>query len=296
MWPFAELRGAVQALAQAGQLPSALKYGFVINALLCAAFVGPVLGAVGTMVITKRLAFFSQAIGHAALTGVALGFLLGEPISSPYVTLFGFCILFGLLLNFTRNSTNMSNDTLIGVFLSISMAVGSTLLVFVASKINIHIVDQVLFGSILTVDDLDLLVLIVVAVGVTVVGALRFNRMLLASFNPELAHVRGVNVRLLDYVFVLMITLITVAAVKIIGAMLVEALLLIPAAAARVMSRDLRGFFLLSVVFSTVSCFAGILAPIAWDLPLPSGGAIVMVAAMFFLLAILVRLGARVAA
>ncbi len=290
---FAPVRAAIQHWAQIGDLPSAFQYAFVINALICAVFIGPILGGVGTMVVTKRLAFFSQAVGHAALTGVALGYLLGEPITEPYITLFGFCILFALTLNFTKNSTKMASDTLTGVFLSISMAVGSSLLVFVASKINIHIVDQVLFGSILTVNDVDLTVLIVVAVLVAAVGVLRFNRMLLASFNPELAHVRGVNVKLLDYVFVVMITLITVAAVKIVGAMLVESLLLIPAAAARIMSRSIRSFFVLSIVISTISCFIGILAPIIWNLPLPSGGSIVLVAAMFFVLATLGRLGLR---
>lgn len=290
---FAPLRQAVQAWALAGHLPGAFQYAFVINALICALFVGPILGGVGTMVVTKRLAFFSQAVGHAALTAVALGYLLGEPITAPYITLFGFCILFALTLNFTKNSTKMATDTLTGVFLSISMAVGSSLLVFVASKINIHIVDQVLFGSILTVNDTDMTVLIVAAVLVSIAGVYRFNRMLLASFNPELAQVRGVNVKLLDYVFVVMITLITVAAVKIVGAMLVESLLLIPAAAARILSRSVRGFFVLSIAISTLSCFAGILVPIVWDLPVPSGGAIVIVAALFFVLATAGRLGLR---
>lgn len=290
---FAPLRQQIQAWALAGDVPGVLQYAFVVNALICAVFIGPVLGALGTMVVTKRLAFFSQAVGHAALTGVALGYLLGEPITDPYVTLFGFCVLFALLLNFTKNTTRMATDTLTGVFLSISMAVGSSLLVFVASRINIHIVDQVLFGSILTVNDLDLTVLVAVAIPVAVVGALRFNRMLLASFNPELAQVRGINVKLLDYAFVVMITLITVAAVKIVGAMLVESLLLIPAAAARIVSRSLRGFFLLSVAISTISCLAGILLPMAWNLPLPSGGAIVIVAALFFALAAAARIGLR---
>ena len=104
-WLFAPLRQQIQAWAVAGDLPGAFQYGFVINALICAFFIGPILGGVGTMVVTKRLAFFSQAVGQAALTGVALGIILGEPLTAPYVTLFGFCILFGLVLNFTKNRT-----------------------------------------------------------------------------------------------------------------------------------------------------------------------------------------------
>ncbi len=287
---FAPLRAEIQALAAAGTIPDAFQYAFVINALICACLIGPILGGVGTMVVTKRLAFFSQAVGQAALTGVALGIILGEPMTAPYVTLFGFCILFGLVLNFTKNRTRMSTDTLIGVFLSISIAVGASLLIFVASKINVHIVDQVLFGSILTVNDLDMTILAVISAIVSVLGIARFNRMLMASFNPQLAHVRGVNVVFLDYLFILMITVITVASVKIIGAMLVEALLLIPAAAARIVTRSIRGFFICTILISTFSCVVGIIAPMLWNLPLPSGGSIVLVAAIFFCLATLTRL------
>lgn len=290
---FAPLRAEIQALAAAGTIPDAFQYAFVINAVICACFIGPILGGVGTMVVTKRLAFFSQAVGQAALTGVALGIILGEPMTAPYVTLFGFCILFGLVLNFTKNRTKMSTDTLIGVFLSISMAVGASLLIFVASKINVHIVDQVLFGSILTVNDLDMTILVVISVVVAVLGMLRFNRMLMASFNPQLAHVRGVNVAFLDYLFILMITVITVASVKIIGAMLVEALLLIPAAAARIVTRTIGGFFICTILISTFSCVIGIIAPMLWNLPVPSGGSIVLVTAIFFCLATLTRLFRR---
>lgn len=284
-WVFDPIRQQVQAWALAGDLPGAFQYAFVINALICGFFIGPILGGVGTMVVTKRLAFFSQAVGQAALTGVALGIILGEPLTAPYVSLFGFCILFGLVLNFTKNRTKMSTDTLIGVFLSISMAVGSSLLIFVASKVNIHIVDQVLFGSILTVNNLDMTVLVVISALVTILGVARFNRMLVASFNPQLAHVRGVNVAFLDYLFILMITVITVASVKIIGAMLVEALLLIPAAAARIVTRTIRGFFICTIVISTISCIVGIIAPMLWNLPVPSGGSIVLVTAVFFCMA-----------
>jgi zinc transport system permease protein len=102
--------------------------------------------------------------------------------------------------------------------------------------------------------------------------------------------VRGVKVRLLEYVFVLLVTILTVACVKIIGAVLVEALLLIPAAAARNLNRSIRGFVLWSVVFSTASCIIGIYAPMRWDLPVPSGGAIILSAAMIFVVTMIIRI------
>ena len=287
---YASLREYLMNLAFEGTLPLSFQYGFVINALLCAFFIGPVLGGVGTMVVTKRMAFFSQAIGNAAMTGVAIGVLLGESYTEPYVSMFGFCILFGLVLQYVKGRTRISSDTLIGVFLSISLAVGASLLLLVSARVNTHILEAVLFGSVLTVSDTDMNVLLVTTAAVLAVGIPLFNRLLLASFNPNLADVRGVNVPLVEYVFVLMITLLTVACLKIVGAVLVEALLLIPAAAARNLIKSMRGFVFLSMAISTVSCVAGVMIPMQFDLPVPSGGAIIMVAASIFVLTTIIRI------
>lgn len=283
------IRETLQNLAYDGALPLSFQYGFVINALICALFIGPVLGGVGTMVVTKRMAFFSQAIGNAAMTGVAIGVMLGESYTEPYLSMFGFCILFGLILNYTKGRTALSSDTLIGVFLSVSLAVGASLLLFVSARVNTHILEAVLFGSVLTVSDTDINVLLAVTAVVLAVGLPLFNRMLLASLNPSLAQVRGINVSLLEYVFVLLITILTVACLKIVGAVLVEALLLIPAAAARNVIRSMKGFVFLSMTISTISCIAGVLLPMQFDLPLPSGGAIIMVATLFFVITTIIR-------
>ncbi|WP_020192955.1 metal ABC transporter permease [Pseudomonas putida] len=286
---FEIFRQTVQGWATAGYLPEALAYGFVVNALLAGLMIGPVLGGLGTLVVVKRFAFFSEAVGHAALTGVAIGILLGEPYTGPYGSLFGYCLLFGILLNFLRNRTGLSPDTLIGVFLSVSLALGASLLLMLAGKINVHILENVLFGSVLTVSAQDLLVLGIVAVLVLAFALPLYNRIMLASFNPQLAAVRGVAVKTLDYLFVVLVTLVTVAAVKVIGAILVGALLVIPAAAARLVSQSLKGFFFLSVLIATISTLFGILLPIVFDLPVPSGAAIILVAGICFALAALAR-------
>ena len=215
-------------LANDGTIHYTFSYAFVVNGFLCALVIGPLLGGIGTMVVAKRMAFFSQAVGNAALTGVAIGVIIGESYTAPYMSMFSFCLLFGLVLNFARNRTKMSADTLIGVFLSISLAIGATALLWVSAKVNTHILDTVMFGSILTVNDTDITVLLVTALLTAVTALPLFNHMLLASLNPSLAHVRGVRVHLLEYVFVLLLTVLTVACVKIVGAVLVEALLLIP--------------------------------------------------------------------
>jgi len=277
-------------LANRGVIHYTFTYAFVVNGFLCAIVVGPLLGGIGTMVVAKRMAFFSQAVGNAALTGVAIGVILGESYTAPYVSMFSFCVLFGLFLNFARNRTKMSSDTLIGVFLSISLAIGATALLWVSAKVNTHILDTVMFGSILTVNDTDISVLLVTALLTGLTALPLFNQMLLASLNPSLAHVRGIKVHLLEYVFVLLVTILTVACVKIIGAVLVEALLLIPAAAARNLNRSMRGFVLWSITFSTISCLVGIYAPMRFDLPVPSGGAIILTGAAFFLITMIIRM------
>lgn len=275
---------------QGGFLPASLKYNFVINALISALLIGPVLGAVGTLVVAKRMAFFSNAIGNAALTGIAIGILLGEPVTAPYVSLYSFSILFAIYLNFSRNRSDMSHDTLIGVFLSASIAVGSTLMLIVTRDINIHILDGFLFGSILTAGSNDITLLFFTALSTVIIGKISYNRLLLSGLNPSLAQVRKVPVMALDYLFVIMIALITVASVKIVGAILVEALLVIPAAAARNVSRSLKSFIIYAVSFSTISAAVGIILPMEMKWPIPSGGAIIIIATIFFVITLGIKI------
>lgn len=283
------IRHQLQALAERGTLPPPFQYEFVINALICAVLIGPLLGVLGSMVMIKRMAFFSQAVGNAAMTGVAIGVLIGESYTSPYVSMFGFCLLFALTLKYTQHRTTLPTDTLIGVFLSISLAVGASLLLFVSAKINTHVMESVLFGSILAVDHTDMNVLLTVTVVCAAVGLPLYNGMLLASLNPSLARARGVPVRAVEYLFVVLVTLVTVACLKIIGAVLVEALLLIPAAAARNVSRSLGALVAGAVAIATFSCAVGILVPMQFQIPVPTGGAIVLVAALVFAVTTVVR-------
>ncbi|MEA5162690.1 metal ABC transporter permease [Cereibacter johrii] len=286
---FETFRNSVQALAETGWLPAALAWGFAVNALLAGVIAGPLLGALGALVVIKRHAFFSEAVGHAALTGVAIGILAGEPYSGPYGALFGYCLIFGIALNYLRNRTGLSADTLIGVFLSMSLALGAAILLVLAGRINVHILENVLFGSILTVSGRDIAVLAAVALPVAVLIAVFFNRLVGASFNPMLARARGINAATLDYLFVVMVTLVTVAGVKIIGAVLVGALLVIPAAAARILARSLAGYVTLSVAISSLATVAGIFLPMQFDLPVPSGPAVILIAGIIFLICAALR-------
>lgn len=284
------IRHLAQQLVQNGFLPESFKYGFVVNALICAILLGPSLGAIGTMVVVKRMAFFSNAIGHAALTGIAIGIFFGEPVSSPYVSLFSFALLFAIFLNFSRNRSGMSHDTLIGVFLAASIAIGSALMLVVTRDINIHILDSFLFGSILSAGNGDITLLLVITIFTVILGALFFNKLMLTGLNPILASVRGVSVVALDYMFVILIALLTVSSVKIVGAILVEALLIIPAAAARNISSSLKSFIIYSIIFSTFSATVGIILPVELNLSVPSGGAIIIIATIIFIITLIIRI------
>ena len=282
-------RSFLMNLAEQGDIPSSFKYGFVINAMICALLIGPILGGIGTMVVTKKMAFFSEAVGHAAMTGIAVGVLLGEPFSAPYISLFTYCILFGLIINYTKNRTKMASDTLIGVFLAMSIALGGSLLIYVSAKVNSHALESILFGSILTVNDTDIYILVVSAIIIGCVLIPYLNKMLLASFNPSLAIVRGVNVKLIEYIFIVIVTVITIASVKIIGSILVEALLLIPAASARNISKNIKTFIVYSILFSTLSCLLGILLPLIFEVSIPSGPAVIIIAVIIFFITILIK-------
>lgn len=280
------LRNTLFDLQASGLLPEMFQYGFLINGLVAALMIGPLLGGMGSLVVIKRLAFFSEAVGHAALTGIAIGILLGEPASHPFAALFSFCVIFALLLHWVKSRTSVPYDALVGVFLAVAIAMGAALLLYVARKVNIHILENVLFGSILTVQDGDLAILAVIA-AICFVAMFKFgNRALVATLNPELAQVSGIRVRLYDYLFITLIALITVAAVKIAGAILVGAMLLIPATTARLITHDVSQFFWCNILISTACCVAGILLPMTFDIPIPTGASIVLLASKVFVIAI----------
>ncbi|MEH0093737.1 metal ABC transporter permease [Vibrio metschnikovii] len=272
-----------------GWLAESFAYAFMLNALIAAVILGPLLGGLGTLVIAKRLAFFSEAVGHAAITGIAIGILLGESPESPMIGLFSFCLIFALLLHYVRNRTQVPYDTLVGVFLSAALALGAALLMYVARKINIHLLENVLFGSILTVTRQDIMLLVLVCSLIMLVLLLSYNRILLACLSPDIAKVRGYLVNGYDYLFVIMITLVTIVSVKVIGAILVGALLLIPGATARLLTRNNASFVMLSACLATLACIGGTILPVVYQWALPSGAAIILLSTLFFISATLWR-------
>ena len=273
--------------AQAGYLPEIFEHSFMVRGMLAACLVGPVLGGMGTMVVAKKMSFFTQTIGNAAMTGVAIGLLIGEPIGQTYGGLYGFCLTIALVATFIKNRTRMSSDTVIGVILAQTLGLGIIMLVLVTKQFNIHQVESVLFGNLITISDQDLYILFFSAIGVVVVGLWIFNRAMLVSFNPVMARARGVNPVVIDYVFVLLLTLIVVSSLKLIGALLVLVLIVVPAAGAQNIAQGLRSFFWVSVAISTASTVFGLL--LSGYVSVPTGGTIALVASLFFYVTLLLK-------
>lgn len=272
----------IAGLAESGWLPASFKHPFVARGLLAALLVSPLLGGMSHLVVSKRLAFFSAALGHAALTGLTLGIALGEPIDRAYGGIFGFCLLAALAMVYVRRRSRLAPDTLVGVFLALTLGLGICLLAAATRSFNIHQIQAVMFGDILTVGDADLLLLAVIGLGVAAVLARHYNEMLFGSLDGSLAQSAGVRVTFQEYLFVVLLTLAIVASLKIIGALLVEALVVVPAAAAKNLARSVRGYLGWSVTVAVVGSVSGLMLSLSDRFPVPSGGAIVLALGVLF--------------
>ncbi|HUL67281.1 MAG TPA: metal ABC transporter permease [Burkholderiaceae bacterium] len=277
----------VANLAQRGLLPSDFQYPFLIRGFLCVLVLAPILGGMSHLVVTRRMAFFSAALGQAALTGVAIGLLLGEPLNAPYGGMFGFCLLATLAMVYVKRRATLPPDTLIGVFHALTLGLGLCLLVALTRQFNVHQVESVLFGSLLTVTDGDLILLVAVGVIVAILLVREYNALLLDSLNPTLATVADAQPVYLEYFFAVLLTLSIVVSLKIIGALLVEALVVVPAAAARNVAWSTRSYLVGSIAVAFAAGVGGLL--ISTKFLVPTGGAVVLAVSGIFFVTLAVR-------
>jgi zinc transport system permease protein len=261
------------------------QYPFLVRGFLCVLLLAPLLGGISHLVVARRMAFFSAALGQAAITGVCVGLLLGEPLNAPYGGMFGFCLLSTLGMVYAKRRSQLPPDTLIGVFLALTLGLGLCLLVAVTRQFNVHQVEAVLFGSLLTVTDTDLVLLVVAGAGVVIVLLTRYNDMLLDSLSPQLAKARGIDSGFLEYLFAVVLTIAILVSLKVIGALLVEALVVVPAAASRNIARGTRAYLVWSVVVALLAGAGGL--AISTRLLVPTGGAVVLAASLIFFLTLL---------
>jgi zinc transport system permease protein len=259
---------------------SLFEYPFLVRGFLCVLLLAPLLGGMSHLVVARRMAFFSAALGQAAITGVCVGLLMGEPLNAPYGGMFGFCLLSALAMVYAKRRSKLPPDTLIGVFLALTLGLGLCLLVAVTRQFNVHQVEAVLFGSLLTVTDTDLALLVVAGAIVVFLLLRNYNDLLLDSLSPPLATARGINSAYLEYGFAIVLTIAILVSLKMIGALLVEALVVVPAAAARNVARGTRAYLAWSVIIAFAAGAGGL--AISTRLLVPTGGAVVLAASLIF--------------
>jgi zinc transport system permease protein len=270
----------VASWARAGWLPADFQYAFLVRGVLCVLVLAPVLGGLSHLVVARRMAFFSAALGQAALTGLSIALLLGEPLNAPYGGIFAFCLLSALGMVYVKRRSTLPPDTLIGVFLALTLGLGICLLVAVTRRFNIHQVESAMFGSLLTVTDGDLALLVFAGILVCVLLAREYNGLLLDSLSPPLASVENVDSAYVEYLFAVLLTVAIVVSLKVIGALLVEALVVVPAAAARNLARSTRAYLLWSIGIAFLAGVGGL--GISTRLLVPTGGAVVLALSLLF--------------
>ncbi|MSR47190.1 MAG: metal ABC transporter permease [Planctomycetes bacterium] len=256
---------------------------FLRRGFIAVLLIAPLLGGLSHLVVARRLAFLSTALGQAALTGLTIGLALGEPLDEPWGGMTGFCLLLALLMVWLKRRAALPADTLIGVFVAFTLGLGICLLVAVTQRFNVHQIEALMFGSLLTVTHGDLLRLALLLVAVVVVLRRSYNDLLLDSVAPTLAPAYVKNRARLEYLLVIVLTIAIVASLKIVGALLVEALVVIPAAAGRQLATTLRAHLLASIAIAFLGGTGGLALSCAFSVP--SGGAVVLALALLFVLA-----------
>jgi zinc transport system permease protein len=269
-------------LAKLLGLPEAFQYPFVARGVVAILILAPLLGGLSHLVVARRLAFFSTTLGQAALTGLVIGVAIGQPLDETYTAILGFCLLIGVVMVFVRRTTTLPPDTVIGVFMAFTLGLGICLLVAATRRFNIHQIEAVMFGSVLTITDRDLILAIVLGSLVLAALVISYNMLLADSLSPPVARARGAPTTLIDYGFVVIVTVAITVSLKIIGALLVEAMVVVPAAAARNLAKSARGYLVWSIAIATVSGLSGLFISTVWRVP--TGGAIVLsLSAAFFI-------------
>lgn len=259
-----------------------LHYTFMKNALLAILLITPLFGMLGTMAVDNKMAFFSDALGHSALTGIAIGVVLG--VGSQMVSMLVFGILWAVLITFVKHNSKMSADTIISVFSSTSIALG---LVILARGGAFAKYSSYLVGDVLSVTAGDLAGLLVTLLITAAVWVMLFNPLLLTSVNAPLAQSRGVRAKLTEYAFTGIVAVAVMMSIRWVGVMLINSLLILPAAASRNVARNAAWYMRLSVLIALCCGVAGLV--LSYYLNTSAGAAIVLCAAAVYFVTLPLR-------
>lgn len=259
-----------------------LNYTFIKNALIAILLASPIFAIIGTMIVNNKMAFFSDALGHSALTGIAIGMLLG--ISNANISIVIFAIVFALILNYVKNKTSYGTDTIISVFSSIAMAIGLALL---GRMGEFNKYSNYLVGDLLSISKQELVYLAIAFVLVIIFWIFTFNKINAISVNKMLAKSKGINVTLVDKLFSVVTAIIVMISIRWIGILLINSMVILPAASSRNISKDMREYHTNAIIIALVSGVIGLI--ISYYLNVPTGPMIVIILGIVYLFTFLLR-------
>lgn len=262
-----------------------LHWDFMKNALLAVLLMAPLFGILSTMIVTGRMSFFSDALGHSAFTGIAIGGIFG--IATPTWVAVVFSVVFALVFSFVRNRSNHAADTLIGVFSSTAVALG----IFVATlgggtftKYN-----KYLIGDILSVTPLEIGMLALVLLAVIIFWIVASNYLMLTTIHQPMAASRGVSVRSLQTLFTVAIAIVVTLAISWVGLLILNSLLVLPGAAARNVAKNLKQYHMISILIALLASILGLC--ISYWLGVSAGASISLILALIFAVSFSLRKG-----
>ena len=258
------------------------EYQFMINGLIAILLVMPLFGLLSTMVVSNRMAFFSDSLGHGAFTGIAIGVLFGS--NSPLVSLILFSIIFALLITYIKNKTRTGADTVIGVFSSTAIALG---LMLMSAGGSFNKFSTYLIGDLLSISRSDLLSLAAVFICVLLMWIFLFNRLLILSINQSFAKSRGISTFRIESTFAAMLAVIVAVSIQWIGILIINAMLVLPAAAARNVTEDVKHYHLVSVLIALSSGVSGLF--VAYHLNAAVGATIIVISAIIYFITLIFR-------
>lgn len=248
---------------------------FMKHAFLAILLVTPLFGLLSTMVVSNKMAFFSDSLGHGAFTGIAIGVLFGS--FSPLLSLIIFSVVFALFITYIKNKSTASTDTIIGVFSSTAIALG---LMIMSYGGGFNKFAAFLIGDILSISENDIASLLVVFIVVLVSWGYLFNRLLVMSLNASFARSRGIANFWTEGIFASLLAIVVSISIQWVGILIINALLVLPAAAARNVTNNVKQYHIVSVLIALISGVAGLI--LAYYFNMAAGATIVVLSALIF--------------
>ena len=253
-----------------------LRWDFMKNALLAILLMAPLFGLLSTMIVTGRMSFFSDALGHSAFTGIAIGAICG--IAAPLWAAVIFSVVFALLFSWVRSRSNQAADTLIGVFSSTAVALGIFAATLGGGSFTKY--NKYLIGDILSISPGEIGMLALTLICVAVFWVRYSNRLTLTAIHPQLASSRGIPVKLSNTLFTVAIALVVTLSISSVGLLILNSLLVLPAASARNVARNLKQYHLFSILFALAAGLAGL--TVSYYIGASAGASISLILALIF--------------